>query len=595
MTYRYHGLMEDPYIFAEQLDGQTLEYVKKQAFVFRNEYGNVPEELRRDIAKFSGTRRILQAEIRDNHIFKLFQEGTKYTVSVDNHTLYSTDNIVFWINADETGKRVALFETAGSDLGILKIFSEGKLVYELEDRISSITFTNSSFYLVKTFSDDSPPDGGDLNSHRVMKGDEVVFGEGFGSHDFIGICKSRDKVLLTVGDWNHTALFSGEIEDPGTWKMERDVDVPVKPLGIRDGKIIALEQRGNGVIMKGDSIIIEASNPIEDCTLVEDGILVIHLIDAKVLPILYNLEGEVVESFPVEQPMGLKFMGSDDRQAVLILESFGTPYCLYKYDNGKLQKFEENKVLDLEVKDCWTDGAEPKVHYFSAETRECDGKRTLAYGYGGFNISLTPMYSPLFAALLERGIQLTVSTLRGGAEYGEDWHRDGIREKKQNVFDDFISVLATLKESGSKVVAMGASNGGLLVGSILTQKPQLLDGAVIGNPVLDMVRFHLMSVGNFWVSEFGNPDDPQDFEFLKKYSPYHNITRKDYPPIFIYSRLKDDRVHPAHAIKFHMRLSEFTSNAYLRVNDGGGHIGIAPEDLREEFCENANFVLRCLE
>jgi len=218
----------------------------------------------------------------------------------------------------------------------------------------------------------------------------------------------------------------------------------------------------------------------------------------------------------------------------------------------------------------------------------------VAHGYGGFAVSLTPRFYPYIVPFLEDGGTFVVANLRGGKEYGEEWHRKGMRERKQNVFDDFMAVLELFKQKGSKIVALGGSNGGLLVGAVLTQCPELLDGALIGYPVLDMLRFHKLHIGKAWTPEYGDPDNPKDVEFLTRYSPYHNVTKKKYPPIMLYTGLHDDRVHPAHAFKFAAKLDEAEVTYLLRVETKSGHSGATPTTKIEEYADVMAFVYKTL-
>lgn len=586
--------MDDPYLFAESLDDRTVEYAKTETGKFKERFGCKNQSLRKKASHFNGTRKALQAMRRGDHLIVLYQEEKSYFVSIDGSTLFSTGDVVPWIDVDDAGNRIAIFVTEGSDYGTLKIFENGQETEELKGVISSIQFTDSSFYIVKTFTEGEPPDGGPVNSHRVMKDNKVVFGSGMGSNDFIALHKSREKVIVSVGDWTHTKLYTGQVNDPSTWELNREIPVPAKPLGFLDSTPVYLEQGGNGVVKKGDVVILEGINPMEDCCMVKEGFLVTYLVDAKVYPALYDFSGKELDSLKLSEQSGLRYMDSNGSDALIITMSFGLPYAIHSYQKGSLTLLEENKVLDLDVKERWVESNDARIHFFQICPRDSEPDKVLVYGYGGFNISLTPMFSPLFATLLQEGISIVVTNLRGGGEFGEEWHKAGMKERKQNVFDDFISVLSLLKDEGKSLVAMGASNGGLLVGTILTQRPDLLKGAIIGNPVLDMLRFHLMSVGKYWTSEYGNPDDEDDAKYLARYSPYHNIGNVEYPPSLIYTRLNDDRVHPGHALKFHMRLSEFSTKTYLRVSTSGGHIGISPSEMIAEICETSNFILGCL-
>ena len=171
----------------------------------------------------------------------------------------------------------------------------------------------------------------------------------------------------------------------------------------------------------------------------------------------------------------------------------------------------------------------------------------------------------------------------------------GMKENKQNVFDDFTLVLRTFKQRGFKTVAWGSSNGGLLVASVLTQNPDVIDVALVGYPVVDMMRFHKLYVGYLWTTEYGNPDDPQDKVYLMKYSPYHNVRHGiRYPTTLVYTGLHDDRVHPAHALKFVAKLEETGAPVYLRVEIKSGHMGASPEIKIREMADILSFIYKSL-
>jgi prolyl oligopeptidase len=202
----------------------------------------------------------------------------------------------------------------------------------------------------------------------------------------------------------------------------------------------------------------------------------------------------------------------------------------------------------------------------------------LLTGYGGFNISLTPAFDPSAFVWLDAGGVIAVANLRGGGEYGEAWHRAGMLSNKQNVFDDFIAAAEWLRAGGraNRIVVEGASNGGLLVGAALVQRPELYDGVICRVPVADMLRYHLFTVGRFWIPEYGSADEEAQFPFLLRYSPYHNVVDGvTYPPTLVMTADTDDRVAPGMAKKFAARLQEAVSDAggpiLLRVETRAGH------------------------
>ncbi len=196
------------------------------------------------------------------------------------------------------------------------------------------------------------------------------------------------------------------------------------------------------------------------------------------------------------------------------------------------------------------------------------GDAVLLTGYGGFNISLTPSFDPSDFLWLDAGGTIAVANLRGGGEYGDAWHRAGMRDRKQNVFDDFIAAAEWLEDTGragrGRVAIEGGSNGGLLVGACLVQRPDLFGAAVCRVPVADMLRYHLFTVGRFWIPEYGCADQAADFPFLRKYSPYHNVVDGvAYPPTLVMTADTDDRVAPGMAKKFAARLQEAVAPSRL--------------------------------
>ena len=224
-----------------------------------------------------------------------------------------------------------------------------------------------------------------------------------------------------------------------------------------------------------------------------------------------------------------------------------------------------------------------RVPFFVVRAKDrADGQAspTILYGYGGFQIPETPTFATSIYPWLEHGGTWVVANLRGGSEYGEEWHRHGMRREKQNVFDDYAAVGAELVQKGitkpGMLAAMGGSNGGLLVGAAITQHPELFRVALCGVPLLDMVRYHLFGSGKTWIEEYGSSEDPDDFKALYAYSPYHHVTKgTSYPATLLLSADSDDRVDPMHARKFAAELQWATTGGpvLLRVERHSGHGG----------------------
>jgi prolyl oligopeptidase len=239
---------------------------------------------------------------------------------------------------------------------------------------------------------------------------------------------------------------------------------------------------------------------------------------------------------------------------------------------------------DLTVRQHFATSADgTRVPYFVVGHDNPDGP-TLLYGYGGYEISLTPAYSGTIGrAWLERGGTYVVANIRGGGEYGARWHQTAMKADRVRVYEDFVAVAEDLVDRGittpRRLGIQGGSNGGLLMGVMLTRHPELFGAVVAQVPMLDMLRFHKLLAGASWIAEYGDPDDPDELPHLREYSPYHNVrSGQTYPPVLITTSTRDDRVHPAHARKMVARLLEAGHDVRYYENIEGGHGGAADNE-----------------
>ena len=217
---------------------------------------------------------------------------------------------------------------------------------------------------------------------------------------------------------------------------------------------------------------------------------------------------------------------------------------------------------------------------------------------------MLPAFSPAHVVWMERGGVFAVANLRGGGEYGEDWHQAGSKLKKQNVFDDFIAaaewLIANDYTSRQKLAIAGGSNGGLLVGACMTQRPDLFGAVIVGVGVLDMLRFHKFTIGWGWISDYGSPDDPEEFKALYAYSPYHNLKPGTaYPATLITTADHDDRVVPAHSFKFAAALQRANGGPnpmLIRIETRAGHGGGKPTSKKiDEAADEMSFLFHALQ
>ena len=354
---------------------------------------------------------------------------------------------------------------------------------------------------------------------------------------------------------------------------------------------------------------------IESVAMVGGGFLVKLLHNAHDVIQFHDLKGKKVRELPLPT-IGTSggFAGkSKDTETYYSFTSFTYPTVIYKVDlkSGVSTLWKQPKVAfepgEYETKQVFypsTDGTQVPMFIVHKKGLVLDGTSpTYLYGYGGFNISLTPSFSPALIGLLEQGFVFAQPSLRGGGEFGEEWHEAGMLKKKQNVFDDFASAARFLVEqkytSHQKIGIGGGSNGGLLVGASMTQHPELFGAGVAMVGVMDMVRFHKFTIGHAWVSEYGSADDQEMLPTLLSYSPLHNLKfGTSYPPMLITTADHDDRVVPAHSFKFAAAMQAAQSGpapVLIRIDVKAGHgAGKPTSKVIEESADRWSFLMATL-
>lgn len=424
---------------------------------------------------------------------------------------------------------------------------------------------------------------------------------------FVGVSLSRDGRWLFLSHqhgWNSTDLYlrdlaAGDAEftplvvgrpaiyDVTAWKDRFYVHTNE---GAPRFRVFAVDPR-RPAREHWRELVPEQPSTLEHIQIVGDHLALGYLRDAHSALELRTLDGALVRTLPLP---GLGTTGGlvgnpDEDRAYYGFSSFTEPHQIFETSiaSGETRLWQK---IDLPVdtsrfvvEQLWypsNDGT--RVSMFVVRRRDLPLRGdapALLTGYGGFSVSMTPAFSARAVVWLEHGGVYAVPNLRGGGEYGEDWHRDGMRDKKQNVFDDFAAAARSLVERGytshDRLAIYGGSNGGLLVGATMVQNPGLARAVACAVPLLDMVRYTKFGAGKTWIPEYGDPDDPADFAVLHAYSPYHHVADDTrYPALLMLSADSDDRVDPMHARKFTAAIQHASPRpALLRIETNAGHGG----------------------
>ena len=390
------------------------------------------------------------------------------------------------------------------------------------------------------------------------------------------------------------------------------------PVGVRAGELICgtAEDAPNGRVVAvdlstGEQRTLVAEHPtdvLEDFSMTASGFVAHYMNDAQSRLQLFGPDGGPGDHLPVGE--GVTVVGLDVHERH---DSFTVATSRFSdagdrheavVEGGRLVRWETAErpagsvAVPCGIERIRVPNGDVEVPAFLITPEGADdGPRpVLMWGYGGFNIPVTPSFRAIFGAWVAAGGTLAVVNLRGGGEFGEEWHEAGTKERKQNVFDDLYAVAPHLIDARvttpSQLALHGRSNGGLLCGAALTQRPDLWAAVLPGVGVLDMLRYHRFTIGWSWASDYGNPDEPEAAEYLLAYSPLHNIRKVEYPPTLITTADRDDRVVPAHSFKFAAELQHTGLGApfLLSVDTRSGHGAGKPKDAQiEEFADQLAF------
>lgn len=401
--------------------------------------------------------------------------------------------------------------------------------------------------------------------------------------------------------WGLESRFSA-IYAKGAWYVKTDYHAP------------------KGCIMKADpgvmpeawkTIVPEGPNAIAGWTIVGGKIYVSRLMDVKTETAVYLLDGKPAGTVDYEGIGSVSRLEgrTTDRYGYFQFQSFILPSTLYRLDTvtGKRDVFFQPKVpfdsSQYEIRQVFfksKDGTRVPMFIAGKKGLKQDGsERLLMTGYGGFNLSMLPTWNPQYAWWLEQGGWFALPNLRGGGEYGENWHEQAMFEKKQNVFDDFFAaaeyLIANKYTSPEHFAITGRSNGGLLMGAAITQRPDLFSAVLCGYPLLDMLRYQKFLVGSFWVTEYGSSDNKKQFPYLLKYSPYQNVKPGTaYPAVLFFTGDSDTRVDPLHARKMTALLQAASTSGrpvLLHYSVNGGHsAGVSVDQQIQDDADQLTFL-----
>jgi prolyl oligopeptidase len=549
--------------------------------------------------------------------------AAKDRVLLDVNTLAAdgTAALDWWYPSDD-GKLVAYgISTAGNEDSTLRVrdVASGR---DLDDTIArtracSLAWfpSGQGFYYTRYPTPGSVPAGEEAYHRQVFfhrlgtdpAADTRIFGEGLGLSAWPSVALSpngRWLVIEVSEGWSKSELFLMDIEKGGLAEvMVQGRDAMFNVADVLDDRIYVLSNDGapRYQLFEVDPrkperaswklVIPEGEDTLESVSAAKDALVAVYLKDASSRVRVYAPAGKLQReiALPTLGTVGSVHGRYDASDVYLSFTSFLAPTKVLRHKVGTgattvwqalAAPVDTSSFAVEQVRYPSKDGTQIPMFLVHKKDLARDGKNpVLLYGYGGFNVSLTPGFAAWMGPFIERGGVYAVANLRGGGEYGEAWHRKGMLAQKQNVFDDFAAAADYLIRekltSPERLAISGRSNGGLLVAAAITQRPELFKAAVCGVPLTDMLRYHRLQIARLWIPEYGTAEKPEDFAWLAAYSPYHHV--KDgtrYPATLVFSAESDTRVDPMHARKFAARLQHAVAGKVpilLRMEGKAGH------------------------
>ena len=572
-------------------------------------------------------------------------------VLIDPNT-WSNDGTVRLVEfAPSRDARYAVYaiSKSGSDwleYRVLDIETKAPLPDRLEwVKVSSAAWRDAGFYYSRY---PEPPPGKELSSsnehHRVFyhrlgtsqEADELVFEDPGGPLRFHLLETTEDERFEILYVYDRAAGKKGNAVFVRDRTLSSVQFAPLVP-AISDDSFHVVDHSGGVLLVHTDkdasngriagidpanpaeenwkSIVAERPEPLQQASTAGEKLFAIYMKDVTARVHVHGVDGAFEGEIALPGPGTVEGLsGERDAGSVFFtFTSFTEPSTLYRYDiaarsstvfrESRLPGFDAAAYETRQVFVTSSDGTRVPMFLVHRKGIVPNGTNpVLMYGYGGFNVSTTSKFNALRLALLEQGVIYASVNMRGGGEYGEAWHTAGTKTKKQNVFDDFIAaaewLIAGNYTTPARMAMIGASNGGLLVGAVMNQRPELFSVAVPQVAVMDMLRFHKFTIGWNWTPDYGSSDDPGEFKALYAYSPLHNIRAGvRYPATLIVTADHDDRVVPAHSFKYAATLQPLASGdrpALIRVETKSGHGAVSTTKLIEVTADIYAFILQNL-
>ncbi len=548
----------------------------------------------------------------DGEPVKLFDPNGK----IDGNTI----SIDFW-SVSKTGKYIAYGISEGGNEMSTLLIKNTETNSDLSEKIPQCRHScirwmpddTAFFYTRNPRQGTVPKNEESLHSkvylHRLgdnPDNDELIFGEGRSKDDMISIAISLDGRYLSISatqNWTENDIYIYDRETKVTKPLITGIHALFYLNFLQDKILLNTNYKANNFrilfttydnlfkhIDEWKEFVKEKESVLESYFVTKSKILVEYLVDACSKVIEIDYQGRMVGEIPIPKYSSLVGIScrKEEEEFFFSFESYTFPRIITRYDPMTLSYCEYRKVKNLvepsnyEVKQEWyisKDGTKVPMFIFHKKGLELNGQNpTILYGYGGFGNSETPSYMRNWIPWVERGGIFAIANIRGGGEFGDDWHKAGVAENKQNCFDDFISageyLIAQKYTSKEFFGIIGGSNGGLLVTAVAVQRPDLFSAVCSRVPITDMVRFPKFGMAVRWIHEYGNPENKEDLIRILKWSPYHNVKRGvKYPDFFFATANKDNRVDPLHARKMFALLqnSNKDNNVHIFTEMEAGH------------------------